>query len=139
MQLPVFLTLQPSRQLAMVLLLAHAVAVLVVLPLNFPFWIKLGLLLAIGISAWRSLSRLHGGRRIARLTLRSDGLLEYLRSNDESGEARIHPHTTVTSWLTVVLLRQGKRIEALVLLPDALNGEEFRKLRVWLCWQAAMR
>lgn len=138
MQLPVVLTLQPSRQLALLLLLAHAAALIVVIAIVLPIWVKPTLLLAIGISAWRNLRSLHDLRRIARLTLRGDGRLEYYRSNEESGEARIHPHTTVTAWLCVVLLRQGKRIEVLVVMPDALNDEDFRQLRLWLRWQAIM-
>ncbi|MEK7736261.1 MAG: protein YgfX [Pseudomonadota bacterium] len=138
MQLPVVLTLQPSRQLALLLLLAHAAALIVVIAIVLPIWVKPTLLLAIGISAWRNLRSLHDLRRIARLTLRSDGRLEYYRSNEESGEARIHPHTTVTAWLCVVLLRHGKRIEVLVVMPDALNDEDFRQLRLWLRWQAVM-
>lgn len=138
MLLPVSLTLQPSRQLAILLLLAHAAALLVIITVVFSLWIKLMLLFAIGASAWQTLRRLHGSGRIARLTLRSDGHLEYVRINGESGEAQIHPHTTVTSWLTVVLLRQAKRIEVLVVMPDVLNRDDFRQLRLWLRWQAEM-
>ncbi len=138
MQLPVVLTLHPSRQLAILLLLAHGGALAVVFAIVLPIWIKLVLLAAITVSIGHILRRLHGLRRIARLTLRSDGLLEYVRGNDESGEARIHPHTTVTPLLTVLLLRQGRRSEVLVVLPDALSREDFRRLRLWLRWQAAM-
>lgn len=70
------------------------------------------------------------------MLLRTDGKLEYTRANGESGESLIHPHTTVTAQLTILLLRLGKRVEALVLLADSLNQEDFRRLRLWLRWQA---
>jgi len=137
MLLPGTIILRPSRHLAILLLLAHGGAVAVVFAIAFPIWLKLMLLAAIAASLGHILRGLHGLRRITRLTLRSDGLLEYVRGNDQSGEARIHPHTTVTPWLSVLLLRRDKRIEVLAVLPDALSGEDFRRLRLWLRWHAA--
>ena len=135
---PLAITLHPSRQLAIVLLLAHAGALAVVFAIVFPVWIKPILLLAIVVSMGLSLRRLHGPQRIVRLKLRNDGLLEYFRRNEETGEARIHPHATVTPWMSILLLRQGRRSEALIVLPDALSSEDFRQLRLWLRWRAEM-
>ena len=138
MQLPVTLTLRPSRRLALLLLAVHGGALVLVAAIALPVWIKLALLPAIFWSAWRALKRIRGGQRIAFLMLRSDGRLDCTRCNDQVVEARIHPHTTVTPQLTVILLRIDKRIEPLVVLTDSLNAEEFRKLRLWLLWQAAL-
>ena len=138
MQLPVTLTLQPSRRLALLLLAVHGCALGVIAAITLPDWIKLALMLGIIWSAWRTLKSFRGRQRIVCLTLRRDGLLDYSRLNGEAGEARIHPHTTVTPQLTVLLLRSSRRIEPLVLLADSLDTEEFRQLRLWLRWQAAL-
>ncbi|MBI3525846.1 MAG: hypothetical protein HY066_15240 [Betaproteobacteria bacterium] len=137
MRLPCDISLHPSRQLTLLLLLAHGGAVAVVFAIVLPVWLKLLLLAAIAASLGRILYRSYGRQRIIRLILRGDGLLEYVRSNDQPGEARIHPNTTVTPWLSVLLLQQGKRIEVLTVLADGLSREDFRHLRLWLRWHAA--
>lgn len=136
MQLPVILTLRPSSRLAHLLLLAYGAALAVLSAISIPDWIRLVLLLMVFCSAGLVWQRAHGRTRIVSLLLRADGKLEYTRLNGESGEAQPHPHTTATPQLTILLLRLGKRIEALVLLPDSLHAEEFRWLRLWLRWQA---
>ena len=141
MQLPVTLTLHPSRRLSLLLLAVHGGALGLVAAVPLSPWIKLILLLGVLWSAWRAANNIQGRQRIVHLTLHGDGLMEYRRFSGQGGESRIHPHTTVMPWLTVVLLRSGRRLEPLeplVLLPDSLAGEEFRKLRLWLRWQAAL-
>lgn len=137
MQLPVVITLQPSRRLALLLLAAHVLSAGLVLAVLLSYAIKLVLLLAVIWSAWRVDKGIRGPRRISRLNLRDDGHLEYVRANEEVGEGHIHPLTTVTPQLTIMLLRQGNRVEPLVVLPDALDTEAFRRLRLWLRWRAA--
>ena len=135
MQLPVLLTLRPSRRLDILLLAAHLGALAALSAISIPDWIKMTLLLLICCSAGIAWQRARGRSRIVSLTLRADGKLEYARLNGESGEAQPHPHTTVTPQLTLLLLRFGKRLEALVLMPDSLPAEEFRQLRLWLRWR----
>ncbi|MDD5177345.1 MAG: hypothetical protein PHQ05_13080 [Sterolibacterium sp.] len=138
MQLPSTLTLHPSKRLALLLLVAHGGALGLIAAVPLPFWIKLVLLLGVLLSAWHALKCSQGRQRIVRLTLREDGVLDYARLGGEVGEAHVHPQTTVTPQLTVVLLRSKRRIEPLVLLPDSLDAEEFRKLCLWLRWRAAL-
>ncbi|HUY01834.1 MAG TPA: protein YgfX [Rhodocyclaceae bacterium] len=137
MQLPATLSLRRSRRLAALLAGAHALAAAVVLSLALPWWLKIVLLAAILVSTWRRLNRLRGPGRICRLTLRADGRLEFSRVDGSCGVASVHPQTTVTAFLCVLLLRIQARVEALVLLPDALDAEDFRLLRLWLRWRAA--
>lgn len=139
MQLPFTLSLHPSRQLAALLAAAHGLAAAAVLSLSLPWWLMLVLLAAILASAWRGLARLTSSHRICRLTLRDDGQLEFLRVDGSGGEARVQPQTTVTAFLCVLLLRaqgRGEALVPLVLLPDALDAEDFRLLRLWLRWRA---
>ena len=137
MQLPISLPLIPSRRLALLLLGAHCGALIAASSVALPAWIKLLVLAGIVMSAWRSQQGLFGARRIVLLTLHDQGVLEFIRLNDEPGEARVHPHSTITPLLAVLLLRQKKRLGTLVLLPDSLTKEDFRRLRLWLRWQAA--
>jgi toxin CptA len=45
--------------------------------------------------------------------------------------------TYVTTYLTIINLRQsgGRMARHVTLLPDSLNADDFRKLRVWLRWK----
>lgn len=141
MQLPVTLALHPSRRLSLLLLAIHGGALGLVVAIPLSPWVKLILLLGVLWSAWRAANHIQGRQRIVRLTLRGDGLVDYHRFSGQGGESRIHPHTTVMPWLTVVLLRsygQLEPLEPLVLLPDSLAAEEFRKLRLWLRCQAVL-
>ena len=104
---------------------------------SLSLWVKAALLAAVCVSAWLTLKRQRGPRRLVGLTLRSDGWLEFSRQDGSRGESRIHPQTTVTPFMTVLLLRQEGRIEALVLFADAVGGEDFRLLRLWLRWRTA--
>ena len=137
MQLPVTLSLRRSRRLTVLLAAAHASAAAAALCLS-PHWrLMLFLLTAILISAGLSLRRLGSPDRICRLTLKDDGQLVFSRADGSTGEARLHPQTTVMAFLCVLLLRVRDRVEALVLLPDALDAEDFRQLRLWLRWRGA--
>ena len=137
MQLPLNLTLLASRRLAIMLLVAHAGAIAMLAAISAPLWIRALLFLLIAWSAWHSLQKIHGSLRIIRLILKADGRLEYLRLSGESGEATVHPNSTVMPQLTVLLLRLEKGSEPLIVLPDSLNAEDFRQLRLWLRWRAA--
>ncbi len=134
MQLPLTLELQPSHRLALLLAVAHLCALAAAWLLFIPWWTKFALLAAILASGGYQLLRLNGRSRIRRVILKEGGRLEFSRVDGSSGEARIHPQTTVTPLLVVMLLRRQGRIEALVLLPDALGAEDFRLLRLWLRW-----
>jgi toxin CptA len=136
-QLPLSVKLQPSRKLTLLLVAVHVGAILVVAVVELSAWNKAAMLLVIGVSLWNSQRCMYGARRIAALTLRDQGKAEYLRSNGETGEVTVHLQSTVTSLLTVILLRQQESLEALVLLPDSLGQDDFRRLRLWLRWQAA--
>jgi toxin CptA len=138
MQLPISVKLRPSRNLALLLVAMHAVALLIVSDLELVVWIKLALLLLIAISAWNCRKYWHGAQRIILLSLRDKGALAYVRLNGATGDASVDRQSTVTPWLTVILLKSGKGLESLVLLPDALNPDDYRRLRVWLRWQSAI-
>ncbi|TRZ92884.1 MAG: hypothetical protein D4R84_11450 [Rhodocyclaceae bacterium] len=137
MQLPITVKLQASRNLVLLLVASHMGALLAVSVIELLVWIKLALLLLIVMSFWNCQKLWYGARRINFLTLRDEGVLDYSRVNGETGQASIHPQSTVTPPLTVILLRRERRLEALVLLPDALDQDDYRRLRLWLRWRSA--
>ncbi len=141
MQLPVTLSLRPSRRLALLLLAAHGgvfAAIADISANNLVLWARLLLLLGVILSFGLQMAKLYGRQRIVHLCLHADGWLEYTRRNDESAKVRIHPHSTATALLTILLFGWGRRPGALAVLPDALDFEDFRKLRLWLRWAAAV-
>ena len=135
MQLPLTLNLQPSRKLALLLVVAHLAALTVVGLIDLPAWITLALILLVAISLWTTRTHWCGARRIVVLRLHDKGVLEFVRQNHELGECSIHLQSTVTPLMTVILLRQRKRLESLVLLSDSLSQDDYRRLRTWLRWQ----
>ncbi len=141
MQLPLSLSLRPSRRLFLLLTLAHGAAAAALAALGLDPWIGVPMLLGVILSLAWQLRRLFGAQRIVELILHKDGALEYVRRDGTAASGKVDPQTMVTAWLTVLLLRSGagRRCEALTLLPDTLESEDFRRLRLWLRWLAAER
>ena len=128
----------PSRYLTLLLLVAHS-AVLAVLPLiALPLWAKSILVILLLYSllhylrrdAWLRLSDSYVG-----LALEGDGFI--LRRRDGvSMPCAILSDSLVTPYLTVLnVLPQGAHFaRSVLILPDSLDAEAFRQLRVWLKW-----
>ena len=139
MQLPLTLTLHPSRRLAAVLLVAHLWAMATLAAIAVPFPLRTISLLLIAWSAWRSLRGIYGRARMTRLVLKAEGKLEYFRLDGRSGEATAGTNSTVMPQLTVLLLRgTAEGPISVVLLSDSLGAENFRQLRLWLRWRTAL-
>lgn len=128
----------PSRLLAAILALAHGVALAALIPLAFPVWAKVALALVILFSLWHHLRRdallsrpssctvlvLEKGE--AALTLRDGKLLA----------GRVSRDSVVTPFLAVLNIVPGRSLfsRSVIILPDSLDPESFRQLRVWLKW-----
>ncbi len=129
--------LSPSRYLAFILVSVHGAASLVPL-LVLPWWAgsTIVLMLLLGLrhyllrDAWLRLPH-----SCARLVLEEEGAVLVRRDGAELS-CRILPGSMVTPWLTVLnILPQGARFaRSVVILPDSLDAESFRQLRVWLRW-----
>ncbi len=124
--------LRPSRRLLLVQSLAHLVAAGAVLASALPSWLAALLLLPVGLS----LARQRRPPPVAAIVLRGDGDIEIVGADGTAGEAVVHPHTLVLSFLVVLLYRQQGRLRSLTLLGDSLAPEDFRQLRLWLRWQS---
>lgn len=127
--------LRPSCRLALVLALAHLVALAVAWLLSLPLLYK-GLLAA-GIAA-SALLVLRQSRypEVSALHLGKAGELEIETKVGARETATVLPQTTVLPGLIVLLLRRSGRTTALPLPTDATGQHAHRQLRLWLKWQA---
>jgi toxin CptA len=131
------LHLRPSRQLSWLLGAAHAAAMGVSWAAPLAWWLSLGLSLAVlaslGLSLRRALAPPRG------LELRPDGSAALQDRRDRWTEVRILGSSFVSPALTVLnLAAAGTRLQRVVVIaPDALPADEFRRLRVWLRWRPA--
>ncbi len=132
MELPVTLSLKPSRILAVALTIAHALAAagMALTRLPAPAKLMLGLFIALSLVRWLR------WRPTPSLTLKADGGLEIARRDGSRREAQVLPSTTVFPWLIVLSFRVDGEKESLPLPVDALGIEAHRHLRLWLKWKA---
>lgn len=140
MHLPHRLEFRSSQRLAIALAALCLAALASLIPLHIPVWAKLMLAAAIGLSVGFSIRRhalLLAVTSIRELFLKADGSVEGLRTDGKRFDARVSGHSTVLSWLIVVLLELpgSRRLYPLVILPDSLPLEDSRILRAWLRWK----
>lgn len=137
MQLPVTLRLRPSRQLALALLTAHLLALVTIGIIPIAVWARAIMFLLVGMSLWHMTRKLYGDERIVRLSLETQGIMAFTRFNEKTTTATVLRQSTVTPWLSVILLKLAERLEAVVIMPDSLSKQDYRCLRLWLRWLSA--
>ncbi|MDP1681654.1 MAG: hypothetical protein Q8L39_07750 [Burkholderiales bacterium] len=134
------LSLKSSRQLAAGLALEHLAAAGCVAIVPLPFWLKILLSVILAASLIQSLTReawrMWPSSIVELQCEREGGVLIKTRSGKEF-EVRVLGSSFVTSYLTIVLLKPNasRRVRTVLILPDALEPELFRQLRVWLKWR----
>ena len=123
----------------MVLLVAHVASAILIFILPLPLWSKFVALPIIAASAWhnvRAYALLSAPNAVRGLRIHSNGNLEIERGKLQSaalvGEQFIHPQLTIIRCKT----ETSRRPIAIVILPDMLDTETFRALRVRLKWRA---
>lgn len=137
MQFPLNIELHRSKRLVFLLLLIHGAAVACCWVLPWPLaWRSVAVLLVV-----LSLVRALRPARVVGLRLPARDRLECRLADGRLVPAQALPESTVHSALVVLRLRlelQGKRGRrcTLVILPDQLDRQRFRRLRVCLRWQA---
>jgi toxin CptA len=127
-----------SRQLAALLTAIHVFAGVGVWLLSLPLvWRGLPLI-ALAASLASFWGRWRGGRlHVAALAWAQSGEIRVLsRADDDWRDAALTQGGYVSSWLTVIPLRiDGEsRPRHLALLPDMLDADSYRRLRVFLRW-----
>ena len=134
MQFPIRIELHRSTHLLFLLVFLHAAAAACICVLPWPVsWRSLGLLPIVGSLVY-ALRR----PRITGLRLAAGDRLECFLADGSRVAARVLRDSTVFSRLVVLRLRLGeeRRTSSLVVLPDQVDAEEYRLLRLWLRWHA---
>jgi toxin CptA len=132
--LPLVVTIGDSLRLRLSLAAAHlscaAAIFLAALPLSLQ-WASMALLVCSLIYYWRPTQdvRLRGGR---------DGKLEIWHQG-QWHVARLAAASVILPGCTVLRVGIGNRPwrRNLVVLPDSLPADDFRRLRVWLRWRGS--
>lgn len=135
MQLPITVGLHRSRFLSLGLVLAHLAVVAIVLAAPWVMGVKallLSCLLVSGTLGWRWMAP-----RVECLRLLADGGMEGRLLGGANYESfALFGSATVHQWLTVFRVAGEAGRFAVVIAPDSINAEDFRRLRVWLRWRA---
>jgi toxin CptA len=133
--------LQPSYRLAVILVLAHLVAAGLLWPLALSWNIAVIIVAMLIVSLFYYLRKdamLTAQNAVVVLTLPDDEMTCVLTTRSgESVACSIQGSSFVASYLTVINLKPSQKFFArsVVILPDGIDAEEFRRLRVWLRWR----
>jgi toxin CptA len=132
--------LQPSIYFTIVLVVSHGIALAALVPITLPLWARIPLAALVLVSmlyhlwhdAW--LLALSSNKT---LLLDGDSILLVARNGDQV-TARILADSLVTPFISVLnVLPQGAHLaRSIIILPDSLDAESFRQLRVWLKWKS---
>jgi toxin CptA len=132
--------IRSSRYLAAVLICAYGATFVAVLPLELPLWAKvlLGLVLLFALiyhlrrDAWLTASSSN-----ITLVLQSDQAM-LIKRDGKQVVGTVSRDSVATPLLTILnVLPQGAHVaHSVVILPDSLDAESFRQLRVWLKWKS---
>jgi hypothetical protein len=134
------ITLSSSRQLIALLTLVHLLTLAIVYLLPMGFALRGGLIGLLAVSWLFYLlrdARLALKNSVTALKWLPDDTLEIQQANGSWQRAQLQAGGFVADYLTIVAYRlQGQRFNRyIVLLPDMLETEAFRALRVRLRWK----
>jgi len=133
------IAIRRSARLMWLLILAHAGALALLWPLALPLWLKAAIGLAVIASLAFFLSHaalLRAPRAVIAVEIKEDGSVALQTRRGEWHECRLSGDSYVSPWLTLLVLRQENRLTPryVAILPDNVDAEDFRRLRVWLRW-----
>jgi toxin CptA len=132
--------LQPSYYLALLLSFAHAAAGLVLWPLALPLGVKAAIAILLIVSLIYYLRKdalLIAHDAVVALTLTEEMSCILTERSGQSMVCGLSDNTFVAPYLTVINLQPVERffMRGVVILPDSIDAEEFRRLRIWLWWK----
>ncbi len=127
---PLVLEPRRSRYLLLYLLLFHALALIVlVLPIDLSWLLRLAIATAVMISLVRQLC--HRPPRC--LVWESDGDWQLLVNGGKTVTGQLRPDSYASTWLVILRFRlEQSGHTTVVILPDMLDPQTFRRLRVRL-------
>ncbi|MBU1664476.1 MAG: hypothetical protein KKG92_03635 [Gammaproteobacteria bacterium] len=133
MPLPLVIETQASVTAKGLLIALHLAALAALLLASLPTSFQLGGIALLGASLWANWKR----PVALRLRGKADGQLEIWR-NSVWKPLELRPDSVVLAWLIVLRWRDGKKSHSLMLPLNALQGDDHRRLRVWLRWKAGV-
>jgi toxin CptA len=142
-QPPLKLTPYFSARLACYLLATHLLAFVTITLLVRPWWLALGLVIGTLFSLIYSYRAhlLYRGKRTIR-SAEMNGQNEWLITQTDGVEiaAELQPSSYIHPLLSLLNFRSEQgRERSLILLPDGIDGDTFRRLRVRLKWKPTGR
>lgn len=134
------ITLRSSPILGLTLAGAHIAAALLLLPLELANGVKIVLWALIAGGLVQVVLRhvfLRTRTAVIGIELGENDSANIRNRDGDWQQARILPTTYVSPFLTIINLRVPQRLWArhMVIAPDSLDAEDFRRLRVWLRWK----
>jgi len=134
---PITVGLRRSRLIGGVLPVLTAIGLIAIERVAWPpvaSWLVAVALVLAAFAAARGLRP-----RIETLRIDEDGSLSGLAIGaSEFSPVRLLPGATAHPWLTVMRLAHAQGIWLIVVAPDCVAPEDFRRLRVWLRWRASV-
>ena len=140
MQFPIMIGLHRSRLQSRILAVLLSMALLVFLCYPVPVPLRLLGVLLLGLGGAWTIRQLRPQIEALRLLADGNVAIKCAGGNDqEFVPVRVQHGATVHPWLTVLRLatREGQPYR-LLLTPDCLLPEDFRRLRVFLRWHSAV-
>lgn len=136
------ISFSPSRRLALLLCLAHTAAAGVCLAADLATGLKIALVLLIVASCGWSLlgpALLRAAGAIVAVQFADGGALSFQTRRGEWHEGALRESSFVAPYLTVLNLKTKGNpfVRHIVILPDSIAADDFRRLRVWLRWHRA--
>lgn len=131
---PLRFELRRSRRLAWYLLAVHAgaLALIPLLPLDLATAVALaGLVILALVRSCATRVLMHGDRSVVGVVWMRDGEWRLIERGGQTRVCRLRPDSYVHPQLTVLNFSGARRC-SIVLLPDSLDRETFRRLRVRL-------
>ena len=120
------------------LAIAHTAVLAALLPLDLPLWAKLALAVVVVTSlayhVWLDAQRA-APSSITALVLEGDRVL-LVSCDGQQLAVSISKDSLVTPWLTILNVTPlgARTTRRILILPDSMDAESFRQLRVWLKW-----
>lgn len=135
------ITIRRSGYLTWLLLLAHVGAMVLLWPLSLPAWVKLLIVLALATSLayfLAGVALLATPQAVLAVEIRQTGEIAIQTRRGAWCACRLSASSYVTPWLTILVLTEAGRrgTRYVVITPDNVDAESFRRLRVWLRWAA---
>lgn len=135
------LSIRRSGYLAWLLVLAHGGALALLWPLALPAWGKSLIVLAVIASLaffLLSVALLRTPQAVCAIEIRESGEISLQTRRGDWRACRLSGSSYVSPWLTILVLAEEDRRRAryVVITPDNVDADEFRRLRVWLRWAA---